>query len=252
MNILIVYHQGSPVHSRFMDILHMITNPLQELDLHLDFIDLGQENLPYYLGQPIEKVNVIMEKMAKSQALLLGLCTAQGTLGGPMEVFLDHCMDPSYQSSIQGKPLFSLILSKDFGEKQVLDYLENRWLYLQGSLGEQVIGNLPALTPWNPDWTKTIERKTEDFYRLLRQNRVPLPTSQGKQENNSQNDFEPLDLSTALGPNILFHDTLSKALDKKITPEPAKIDFEQFDQQQQEDIEEITQLLKEQLKWDKK
>ena len=259
MQITAIYHQGVPVHPQFQEILHMITNTLQELEINLELIDLATQNLPYYAGKKTGKMDEIIDKIQRSEAVLLGMCTTQGSIGGPMEVLLDHCTDSAYQLVFQNKLLLSLVLSKDWGEKEAANYLQRRWENLQGIQGEQMIGNLPQMTTWNPAWTTTIERKTEDFYRVLRQKRIHLPTSGAGQptkvtigkytglpisssinqsvEHQTRMPQQPTGLSTGIPKNTLFQEKLSQAT----------INFESFNQQQQEDIEEITMLLKKQL-----
>lgn len=257
MKITAIYFQGVPPHPLFQKVLHIVTNTLQELEVTVDLIDLALWELPYYEGKSVDEMDQIIKKIRESQGVLLGSCISQGSIGGRMEVFLEHCNHSIYQEAFVNKPLLTVALSKDQGEREGAACLLRRWERVKGEEGEQILGSLPLLSPWEEEWTLFIERKTEDFYRILRQKRKSLPTSlvptmpstSFQQTLSSAIKEESISAPTSnpFTSIAIKEESISAPVPNPFMPTTIKEDLDHFTQQQQKDIEELTLLLKSQL-----
>ena len=267
MNIVAIYTQGVSPHPLFQKALHIITNTLKELDVTVDLVDLALWELPYYQGESVTPMESIIEKIQASQGVFLGTCMQHQNIEGRMIVFFDHCHHPKYADAFIDKPLLSLVLTQDQGEQEGDIYITKRWEQLKGQEGTQIVGAIPFMSSWDEQWTTFIERKTEDFYRILRQNRKSLPKSIYSNFNrtSSFSSTKPLSFQQTLNKvtdvsteedNILKTAHIPINKDKVLKTNDTPINEHKtvdpvtdysFTEEQQKDIDEIAQLLKQQF-----
>ena len=224
-----------------------IRKVLDELDLDVDVIDLT--TLPYYKEDQVSPVAaLISERLEASKGLIALVSSHVGLPHSTMQSFFEHCT--RYEEVLTDKPLLVVSYSKDQGERQVAADVLNAWHILGGSDGGWCCLNHHTPTE---ALLQDVERKVESYYRILKQERLPMHSSEyytyhisvtapiGLSPEKKEEPFE-----TVPAPTIL------KDIDTPVLPF-TKEDVHTRLSPKEENIRDLTALLKGQLeKEDKK
>lgn len=259
MKVLIIYERKKQ--NTLHHIIKIVSNTLKELQVEVEEILLDEYNIPYYNGDIHKDAQQIVSKIKEADAVVFGLKVVLMAPSGVFKVFFEHLAHSAYKNLLKDKYGFCIGLTNTTGERETVEYVLRIWEMLGGIEGGRMA--LFASSPKEIEAIKEpIEKRIEDFYRIVRQARQKLPTSDRS-------------LEVKDGP---FQETMKgeiqKAPEKKIAPwtppvvkasvdesavkttpatmpmEPVEVKpvrFEAFSQQQEKDIQELTEYFKQQL-----
>ncbi|NLM12204.1 MAG: hypothetical protein GX209_00450 [Epulopiscium sp.] len=227
MKVLIIYERKKQ--NTLHHIIKIVSNTLKELQVEVEEILLDEYNIPYYNGDIHKDAQQIASKIKEADAVVFGLKVVLMAPSGVFKVFFEHLAHSAYKNLLKDKYGFCIGLTNTTGERETVEYVLRIWEMLGGIEGGRMA--LFASSPKEIEAIKEpIEKRIEDFYRIVRQARQKLPTSDRS-------------LEVKDGP---FQETMKgeiqKAPEKKIAPR-----FEAFSQQQEKDIQELTEYFKQQL-----
>jgi putative sterol carrier protein len=163
-------------------------------------------------------------------------------IGQRMQGFLDQCFFRGDISYFKNKPLLGLVFTRHGFEREAYTYLRQSWETLGGMEGISLMGAIAtaAELETNFDWLFGIDKKAENFFRLLKQEKGHLPLSRS---------VEKIAIETPVtSKDIEVLSTVKAAhKDKKAEKSGLIGDYDAFVEKQQRDIEEISSLFKKKL-----
>lgn len=226
-NMKVVVLQAGKKDQALQDILAKIQEVLEELQVEVKAIQLSQ--IPYYDGNNVHAVKNILDHIAQATGVIITSRVELLSVSGSLSAFFEHCSaykgDPLFQ-----KPLFALTASDWRGEREAAEHMLHVW----GILGGAEFGKLGVYTPAyeknQENMLANAERMTESFYRVMKQNRVPIESS----------DYNSFLTKTEIG--------FAPVLEKKIayqTEQPSRP--EQRRSTQEKDIQDLANFFKNQL-----
>lgn len=123
--------------------------------------------------------DVLLQDIKNSQGVILATTVEWLGIGGLMQTFLDRCYHKQEKATFAGKYLMAVTLTSVTGEREANVYLEKAWHMLGGSEGIQLYGYIEKFVDLETDETikSIVDKKTEDFYRVINQKRKKLPLS---------------------------------------------------------------------------
>lgn len=171
------------------DVMKVVYKTLHELNVNVEEINLKYK-IPFYEGIKIKEVTDIILKIHEAEACILATSVNMFAPTALMKAFLEHCTHVDYQAVLMGKSYMTVSVSNSVGERDTSEYLYRVINILGGTeLGRIAIGGRD-LSFINTDEgiIEAVERSTEDFYRLIRQNRRPFMSSEAYMYRNYFND----------------------------------------------------------------
>lgn len=232
-------------------VIKIIEDTFIELGVDIETINLSLLDIPYYDGISSNVVANIFKKLEESEGVIFACTASRLAPCAVMQTFLEHMDYEVYSEVLKEKSCFSVITSLDGSEINCEQYLSS----LISSLGGTVINRLSIGSDYisrinkNEEIKEMIEKYAEDYYRMLRQNRKffishettinqsAMASSMVKRGASTLNDSEE--------EMLLGSSNAPKG--KKIKAEEllSSLDFTEFNEQQENDINEITKLISE-------
>ena len=149
-------------------------------------------------------------------------------IGGYLQQFLDSCWLYGDKSKISTLYMFPVVISTTYGEKDANLMLTNAWELLGGKICDGICAYVEDSIDFEGDsaYGTLIEKKTENFYRMISKKAVAFPNS-----------------SVAVKRNVLRTSNLS------LTPQESEqlseyVSNDNYVKKQKEDIEELASLFK--------
>ncbi len=151
--------------------LSCIKRILKELEVDIQVLDLN--GLPYFRGKKVKPMDAIMKAIDSADAVVA--MTNVHVLGvhASMQSFLDFA--GLYEGDSFNKPILVVTYSEWIGEIEAADLVLRAWNILGGKSGNKVCINAYSS---KEDVLFELEKSIEDFYRVIKQNRPNLPSSQ--------------------------------------------------------------------------
>jgi len=232
MKILIIYAGNGLADDLSLAAVKRIHTVLNELEVNvkqwsLDYQDITEE---------------FLSELSIAEGVVLATTVEWIGIGGRMQTFLDRCYHFNQQELFQGKYLMSVALTKTNGDRDASNYLTKCWDMLGGLEGVNVCGRIKNSVELetNERTISIIDKKTEDFYRVLNQKRDTLPTGTGYSPKYISNEMELDRPDTFTKMNIIDEYVGDNKANKIIEEDP-------FIAEQRKDILEISDFLKQQL-----
>lgn len=187
----VVVLQAGKEDKALKEMLTGIGQVLGELQVEVNHIQLDQ--IPYYKGFDTKEVKEILETIDQSVGVIVASRVEMLSVSGSLGAFFEYCSNHKGNKLFK-KPLFALTSSDWRGEREAAEYILHVW----DILGGIEFGKLGVYTPtYNSDKDQilsNIERMTEDFYRMIKQERVQMRSSDhftfAKQQTESVTEFE--------------------------------------------------------------
>jgi len=130
--------------------------------------DISALNIGFYDADSAMRADVVMQAIDAADGVIFAFDTALPIPNARMLTFLEYFADIAYRKHLTGKPCLLLAISKSGVERAALENMANAIMQLGGFDVVRIALNTGAS---QKDLTELIERQTEDFYRILRQNR---------------------------------------------------------------------------------
>ena len=174
MNMSVIVLQSGKDDKVLQELLASIKEVLEDLQVEVKQIQL--RNIPYYQGYDTPEVKEILEEIDQSVGVVVASRVELLSVSGSLCTFFEYCSNYK-DSGIFRKPVFALTSSDWRGEREAAEYILHAWDILGGT----EFGKLGVYTPtYEADKDSiqgNVERMTEDFYRLIKQNRTPIKGS---------------------------------------------------------------------------
>lgn len=246
MKAVIIYGGVNKKENILNLVIKVVSDTLKELNVEVEEIILDHYNIDYYNKGNKKDIKQITQKIKEADAVIFATKVILMAPTGIIKVFLDNLVNPNYKESLKNKQGFAIAISDSIGEREAAEYILRAWEMLGGVEG----GRIPLYIKDSKeieDIKETIEKRIEDFYRISRQQRLRLPSS-----DNNRSYIESINKKG-----------ISESNESKITPwappivvktdnpeekvEIKSVNFEQFTEEQAKDIEELADFFKEQL-----
>ncbi len=226
-------------------VLKSIYATLSELGVTVSEINLAYSQIPFCDGIESQVVTDCMEQIKSSDCVIFATTSIGFSINAIMKSFMEHFQIPMYANSIAEKHCFIVTVAENYSDREVSDYL-SRFIGILGghevsrvSLG----GKYQKMIGKSNELQEIIEKNSEDFYRICKQNRKYIASS----ESLFSSAPIPMDLHTADLSTIIPKEAPSKIPKTELYQ---KINFDTFNEYQQKDIEEITNLFSKKLNTD--
>ena len=156
------------------ELLAGISKVLGELQVSVRQIQLGQ--LPYYAGYDTEQFKEVLGYIDQSVGVVVASRVELLSVSGSLSTFFEYCSNHKGNKLFK-KPLFALTSTDWRGEREAAEHILHVW----DILGGIEFGKLGVYTSAYDFDKETIlsnvERMTEDFYRVIKQGRTPMKSS---------------------------------------------------------------------------
>ena len=219
----VVILQAGKEDQALKELITSIKEVLGELQVSVRHIQLRK--LPYYEGYDTEQVKEILTYIDQSVGVVVASRVELLTISGSLSTFFEYCSNHK-GNKLFHKPLFALTSSDWRGEREAAEQILHIWDILGGMEFGKIGIYTPAYEPNKDAVLGNVERMTEDFYRMIKQGRVPMPSS-------DHSTFAQV----AGQPVTAFEHTLSQESEK----------YKDTRSAQERDIEDLANLFKRQL-----
>lgn len=225
MKILVVYGGLGLVDDPTLIAIERIKNVLNELHVEIEYIELYKKN---------HNISDIITNVETMDGIVLATTVEWIGIGGLMQTFLDECWQNTSGTEFKDKYLLSVVFSRNSEERDALNYLIKAWDILGGLEGINICCNMnnSVSLETNDELIEAIDKKIEDYYRIIHQKRPTLPISRCK--NRHSNVFKEV-----------YDQTLQDSTNDHVTKQI--IDFDDYIDVQKQDIEELANLFKQKL-----
>lgn len=233
MKILIIYGGNGLADDLSLAAVSRVHTVLNELE-----VSVKQFNLNYN-----DITQNFLDELQSADGVVLATTVDWIGIGGRMQTFLDGCYFSGRREVFSGKYLMSVVLTKSSGDRDATNYLIKSWDMLGGVEGVNVCGKIDKFVELetNQQIISIIDRKTEDFYRVLNQKRDVLPTGTGYPMNaplQTPNEGTISIINEVVGDYSNFNNQLDP------------IEEDPFIAKQRQDIEELADFFKQKLSTD--
>lgn len=144
---------------------------LEELDIEIHKVDLYK--LPYFMGDRSKEMDAIMAAIRESKGVIAVSNVPMLSMHGAMQSFFDGAT--VYRGEDFNKPMLAITYSEWLGEMEAAERMLKAWNILGGVEGGKICFNKEA--PFE-EIEARLEKETEDFYRLLKQERSNIGCSE--------------------------------------------------------------------------
>ncbi len=156
------------------ELLTSIKEVLEELQVSVREVQLNQ--LPYYAGHDTAQVKEILGYIDQSVAVVIASRVELLSISGSLSTFFEYCSNHKGNKLFE-KPLFALTSTDWRGEREAAEQILHIWDILGGTEFGKLGIYTPAYDSNKDAILSNIERMTEDFYRMIKQGRTPMKSS---------------------------------------------------------------------------
>ena len=151
-----------------------VVNKLQEV---LEELNVKIER--YNLYEVKNKITTLSQTVTDADGVILATTVEWLGMGGYMQEFLDSCWLYTDKSKVSGVYMFPVVMSKAYGEKEVLLALSNSWEIIGGKSAAGISAYVDDTTDFefNQEYTQVIEKYAESIYRNISHGLCVLPSS---------------------------------------------------------------------------
>lgn len=170
MKINIYYGGRGLIGDPTLYVLNKIQAVLQELHVNMERYDLYEfKNNIITLPQTLKDAN----------GAILATTLEWFGIGGWMQQFLDACWLYGDKEKISNIYMCPIVMSTTYGERDALMSLTEAWEILGGRPVTGISGYIADVSELeqNPNYSRVIERRTEDLYRSISQKTAVFPCS---------------------------------------------------------------------------
>ncbi|MCL2620617.1 MAG: SCP2 sterol-binding domain-containing protein [Defluviitaleaceae bacterium] len=149
----------------------LVCDTLTETGETVQVFNLDTLGVGIYDGSDTTRVHDIMEGIKSADGVIFAFSALFGSPCATALAFLEYFNNNSYRSNFKGKPCLLLAVSENGGERPALEIMAGGVLQLGGFDVVRIGLNVSVAAVVQKDVIELIERQSEDFYRILRQNR---------------------------------------------------------------------------------
>ncbi len=234
MTVIMVCGSIPGYDSGIVSVMKIIENTLNELGVNTELINVSDMDIHYFDGDKMTAVENVFNKINAADGAIFGFNAVLSAPCAIMQTFIEHFNFNIYTNFIDGKKCLAVASSQDGSERKACDYLLDIITKFGGidagkvAVGAEYIGELE-----NRGVLEIIEKYAEDYYRLIRQERKFL---QHKPNMGIKTNVKNTNKNSSAKKKIKVENLLEQ------------IDFTSFNEQQEQEINEITKILSSQYK----
>ena len=213
-----------------------VSNVLAELNMGITRIDL-------YKGD--YHIDDFLAALEEASGVILATTVEWLGMGGLMQTFLDRAYMSRQFPLFEGTYLFNIAISRNRFEREAMNQMLMAWELLGGLEGINLCAAIESSADieTSKEMLQAIDKKAEDFYRIVHQQRVTLPSSihSNKIVLNVPREAPaaPMDFSmTKPMKTVQVRDDVKDTRDSVIN------NYDEFIEKQQKDIDDIASLFK--------
>lgn len=266
MKIIILYAAMSKYEHGLNKIIKIVRTTLEELGVVIEEVNLSLINIPYYDGVKSQSVENIFNTIKASDGVVFASSSRLSAPCAIMQTFLEHFDYGVYGEILSNKNCYVITTSNDESERKASEYINSVIYSLGGSdsCNISIGNNYQKLINKDKQVNEIIEKYTEDFYRIIRQNRkffkfkstfsnendLDILYSKKEKEyedeefenkiiediSNNQEKINPTQFTKLFG----YEPKAGKTKKEQLMQ---KIDLTNFNENQKEDINEITKMI---------
>ncbi len=235
--ITIVYGGEGFVDDPVLVALERISSILTELGLGIHRIDLYKENIP--MEKSLSYIN-------SSSGAILGVNVEWYGIGHRMQKFLDQCFFNGDTKYFENKPLMGVAFTRHSFERDAYEHLRKSWEVLGGREGVSLCASIEtaAKLETNFDWLYGIDKKSESYFRILKQDKGILPVSRKTEKVSIEMPMTEIDAH--VDKKLATYNKTTEEVKGPLNTGMIE-DYDTFVERQQEDIKQLSSLFKRKL-----
>ena len=217
--------------------LQIIHDTLSELGVEVVQMNLALMTVEYYDGQRSAALDNIAKSIESSNAVIVGASISRFGNGAAFQVFAEHLNHAAYRNCLSGKNCMLVTAYNSGGAREALEQY-SRLLNIAGANDavKVALRSAQLSPPITEDIGSYLERQAEEFYRTARANRKFYLPEESFEEHTGPN-----------GSHLKLVSGLSEIATTDIATKPEnellrKLGIENFKEEQERDISEITQF----------
>ncbi|NLK28230.1 MAG: SCP2 sterol-binding domain-containing protein [Clostridiales bacterium] len=222
MKINIYYGGRGLIEDPTLYVISKLTTVLEELRVQVARYNLYEEK---------NAIAMLPNTLKEADGVILATTVEWLGIGGFMQQFLDACWLYGDKEKLSTLYMLPIVMTGVYGEREAEQTLIKSWEILGGTPCQGLCAYVEDHVEFetNPDYAKTIEKKAEEFYRVVNQKIKILPSS-----------------AIELKKNVLRNNSIM------LTPQESEqlsmyVSDDTYVKKQKEDIEELSQIFKELL-----
>lgn len=222
MKINIYYGGRGLIDDPTIYVMNRLTSVLEEIRVQVTRYNLYEEK---------NAIAMLPKTLKEADGVILATTVEWMGIGGLMQQFLDSCWLYADKEKLGKLYMLPVVMSSTYGERDAELTLIKAWEMLGGMPSNGLCAYVEDHVEFetNPEYSQIIEKKAEDFYRMINQKAKILPVS-----------------DTAIKQSVLRTNTI------ELTPQESEqlsmyVSDDTYVKKQKQDIEELTQLFKEML-----
>ncbi|MCR5515685.1 MAG: SCP2 sterol-binding domain-containing protein [Lachnospira sp.] len=133
----------------------------------------------YNLYELKNKITSLGSTIGDCDGVVLATTVEWVGMGGYMQHFLDSCWLYADKSKVEDVYMFPVVLSRCYGEREVVNAFNNSWEIIGGKLGNSLSAYVDNVSDFefNVDYNTFIEKFSENIYRTISKKALTLPSS---------------------------------------------------------------------------
>ncbi len=219
MKINLYYGGKGLIEDPTLYVMNRITSVLEELRVQVERYNLYEEK---------SNITVLPNTLKEADGIILAVNLEWLGIGGYMHQFLDSCWLYANKEKVRSTYMMPVVVATTYGERDAENMLVKAWELMGGLSAEgiRVFVENQAEFETSMPYRAIIEKKSEEFYRIINQKGRILPSSNYVVKE-SIPVSQPLDLTPQESEQL-----------SKYVSDDARV------QKQKKDIEELAQLFK--------
>ena len=233
--ITIVYGGEGFIDDPVIVAIERISSVLLELGVGIHRIDLHKGSIP--MEKAFEYINA-------SKGVILAVNVEWYGIGHQMQGFLDSCFFRGDESYFKNKPLMGVCFTRHGFEQEAYNHLLRSWEILGGVDGTALMAVIKSAAELetNFGWLYGIDKKTESYFRCIKQDKGLLPRSNGVSKFSIETPVTNEDINTLSAIKTKQKETVNEIKSNGLIE-----NYDEFVEKQQKDIMEISSLFKKKL-----
>lgn len=235
--VILVYGGSQLSNDPSLVVAERVSHVLAELNVGITRFDLYKKNY---------RMESFLDALSDADGVIIATTVEWYGVGGLLQTFLDQAYMSGQLDIFEGTYLFNIVISRHSFEREGLNHVLRSWEILGGIEGVNLCASIKSSADieTSNDLLYAIEKKAEDYYRVINQQRIPLPTS--------INDNKVI-IKVASS----YHEdavTVKQNVTNPVKKEDANeqqtsfiTNYDEFIEKQQKDINDIASLFKERM-----
>ena len=170
MNVNIYYGGRGMVDDPTIVVINRIQEVLEELNVTVT---------RYNLYEMKNTITTLSQSVADADGVIFATTVEWVGMGGYMQTLLDSCWLYADKSKAASTYMFPVVMSRAYGEREVVTALCNSWEIIGGVIGSSLSAYVDDTTDFefNQEYKDIIEKYAENIYRTISKKVKSLPSS---------------------------------------------------------------------------